>query len=62
MNQSKLDEYGVKVVSGFMQVDKEQSVQIDCMIVIGEGAPVPKMDELHHWFHFFMARLIRIQP
>ncbi|MFJ4085394.1 DUF6602 domain-containing protein [Pseudomonas psychrophila] len=55
LNQSKLDEYGVKVVSGFMQVGEEQSVQIDCMIVIGEGVPVPKTDEFTYPTHQVLA-------
>lgn len=55
LNQSKLDEYGVKVVSGFMQVGTELSGQIDCMIVVGEGTPVPQTDEFIYPIHQVLA-------
>jgi len=45
LKESKLDEYGVNVVSGFIQVSGERSGQIDCMIVVGNGSRIPHTDD-----------------
>lgn len=45
LNESELDKYGAKVVSGFMQVGAHKSRQVDCMVVIGDGQRVPHTDE-----------------
>ncbi|MGK5079436.1 DUF6602 domain-containing protein [Janthinobacterium sp. HLX7-2] len=45
LNESMLDKYGVKVVSGFIQVSDERSGQIDCMVVIGDGSRIPHTDD-----------------
>ncbi|MEE4634107.1 DUF6602 domain-containing protein [Pseudomonas sp. SDO528_S397] len=36
-----LSRYGVKVVSGVITSGDEESEQIDCMVVVGEGTPFP---------------------
>ena len=41
LDRIDLSRYGVKVVSGIITSGNEQSGQIDCMVVIGEGEPMP---------------------
>ena len=39
---------GIKVVSGIIRFKQEQSGQIDCMIVIGEGERIPNTDHFSY--------------
>jgi hypothetical protein len=41
-------ELGLRVASGFVENDQEMSGQIDCMLVAGEGRPIPYTDG-HVW-------------
>jgi hypothetical protein len=55
LDHSNLDKYGVKIVSGFIQVATEQSGQIDCMVVIGEGNRIPQTDDFVYPIHQVLA-------
>lgn len=56
LNHINLNQYGMKICKGFIQVDDEMSPQIDLMIVKGDGEKIPNTD----YFIYTIDKLVAV--